>query len=565
MRLFGGAAAAVSIPAVAQMAGPGGSVIPLGTVQNMLDIDTASLAGGGPHMALVEGYRTPGDGGGGWFRWDPSGTAGIDDFLVFRPRQRGANEPGRWLRIADPSDLSFEMAGATGDGVTDDFAACQKTLLFASRQFGACRVRLRPGKSYLIDHALWGLGNFGLKLDSPNAGALVIPDHCVIEGPGGALSGGERIPALARTARLVLHPQMTVFLSYFAELADLQVMRKDMGGPVDHFTATGPSSLEDMQAQVALWFSEDGRADVNGGVRSIAITNGGINTKVRRVLAMGFHTAYRSDGFSGGDVIELLFDTAGRGVEVTRTADSARIRDCYSNCYWSGTLGVVANPHGDQAARPGVAFDFHDKCDGLRCTDCSAIGWATGFRCPMSGRYAEQSECGARHPAGRVDHARHPAEGVVSHTTIFNPLLDGFTYRIDFQHRPFAKAVSTGRNGQPGLGQYPTASITVIGGSLQANSTDPAGNRMFRLGPYSAGAVIAVNLASYNGPDEKPAILAQAEVGVWKFVAVNRPAGSASRCSSSSGRPMPATCCGSAAERSTAAPRPNGRSTGFAC
>ncbi len=207
---------------------------------------------------------------------------------------------------------------------------------------------------------------------------------------------------------------------------------------------------------------------------------------------------------------------------MTRTADSARIRDCYSNCYWSGTLGVVANPHGDQAARPGVAFDFHDKCDGLRCTDCSAIGWATGFR--LSNVWAvtlnNPNAEPATQPAGLTTRGIL-AEGVVSHTTIFNPLLDGFTYRIDFQHRPFAKAVSTGRNGQPGLGQYPTASITVIGGSLQANRTDPAGNRMFRLGPYSAGAVIAVNLASYNGPDEKPAILAQAEVGVWKFVAVN--------------------------------------------
>ncbi len=76
MRLFGGAAAAVSIPAAAQTAGRGGSVIPLGTVQNMLDIDTASLADGGPHMALVEGYRTPGDGGGGWFRLGSVGHRG---------------------------------------------------------------------------------------------------------------------------------------------------------------------------------------------------------------------------------------------------------------------------------------------------------------------------------------------------------------------------------------------------------------------------------------------------------------------------------------------------------
>ncbi|HEY6431567.1 MAG TPA: hypothetical protein VIZ17_06250 [Acetobacteraceae bacterium] len=521
MRLLGAGAATVAVPAAAQgLSGDG--VIAVPTIQSMLEVDVGRLGADRTHVALVEGYWRADDGGGGWLRWDAASTAGEDDFLVFRPRGSSGDAPGRWLRIADPAALTFEMAGARGDGVADDYPACQKALLFASRRFGACRVRLRPGCSYLLDHATWGPENFGIRLGSANAGALVVPNHCVVSGPGGALSGGESVPELARTARLVLHPRMTVFLAYFAELADLQVVRKDMGGPVDHFLPAGPADLDDMQAQVALWFSEDGRADANGGVRSVGITNGGINTRVRRVMVMGFHTGYYSDGFSGGDVDELYFDTAGRGIEVTRTADSARIRDCYANGFWSGVLHEQANRRGDHAARPGIAYDFHDQTDGLRCTDCSAIGWATGFR--LANVWAVALNNPNAEPAGQPKDAVTRgilAEGVVTHTTIFNPLLDGFLYRIDFQHRPFARAVATGPDGRAGPGQYPTASITVIGGSLQGNPTDPPGHRMFRLGPYSAGTVIGVNLASYGGTDERPAVLAQEEVGAWKFIALD--------------------------------------------
>src|SRR5207244_794023 len=113
---------------------------------------------------------------------------------------------------------------------------------------------------------------------------------------------------------------------------------------------------------------------------SVAITNGGVDTKVTRVLAMGFHTAYLSHGFGRGVVDELYFDTAGRGVEITRSADDALVRGCYANAFWSGKIAGERNELGDHAARPGIAFDFHDQCDGLRCVDCSAIGFATGFR-----------------------------------------------------------------------------------------------------------------------------------------------------------------------------------------
>ena len=468
---------------------------------------------------ISDGYWTPNDGGGGRFRWDPEATEMEDNFLVFAPNP--AHGAGRWWRIVDPTTLSFEMAGARGDGATDDFVVCQQMLLIASRQFRQCRVALRSGRAYLLDYSPDAVHHQMTLANQSGGCSLLVPNHCVIEGSGGALGmTASGVPGLDIAARLILHPRMTIRLGYFAELRDLQILRKNMRGPVDHFSPAGPANLEDMQAQIDLWFSEDGtRPGINAGVRSVAITNGGIDTKVRRVLVMGFHTAYLSDGSGRPVVDQLYFDTAGRGVEIARSADDAMVHECYSNAFWSSSLANSSNERGDQVRRPGIAYDFHDKTDGLRCIDCSAAGWAVGLRLSnvwavtISGLDVEP----AGHPPEEVTRGVL-AENCVSHTTFINPLIDGFTYKLDFQHRPLAYTQPTGPNNTPGLGQYASASISVIGGSIQGNPNDPPGHRAFRLGPHSSGVVIGAVLAGFP---RQPAILVEADVGSWKFMAVN--------------------------------------------
>ena len=309
--LAGGIMAAADLPSpsIGQTLARAGRVLALPTVMQaggLASVDADELGSAPYTIALVDGYWMSGDGGGGIFQWTPASTAEPDGFLVFAPSRRAAGTAaGRWLRIVDPGRLTFEMAGAKGDGKTNDFPACQQLLVHATQRFHACRVQLQPGRAYLIDYTNGGVQSFNVRLRYPNAGALVIPPHCVVEGPGGALGITARgVPELQIASRIVLHPQMTVFLSYFAELTDLQIVRKPMGGPIDAFEASGPASLERMQAQIDLWFSEDGKnAAVNGGVRSVAITNGGPDTKVRRVLVLGFNTAYVSDGIwqAGGE------------------------------------------------------------------------------------------------------------------------------------------------------------------------------------------------------------------------------------------------------------------------
>jgi hypothetical protein len=520
--LAGVVVASAASTTAAQSASAGAPVIAVPAIKGeggLAAVEVPGSAAGAAATVLADGYWQPGDGGGGRFLWDAKSAETPDDFLLFEARNAPAR--GRWRRLADPFHLAFEMAGARGDGIADDFPACHKLLRTASRTFHQCRVLLQPGKAYLIDYSIAAVRDFALRFANSRAGALHVPDHCVIQGPGGALGlSAQGVPNLAAAARLVLHPQMTVHLAYFAELRDLQIFRKDMNGMVDHFSPAGPSSLEDMQAQVALWLSEDGtRADANGGVRSVAVTNGGVDTKVARVLVMGFHTAYLSHGFGRPVVDELYFDTAGRGVEITRSGDDALVRGCYCNSFWSSKLDGERNEQGNHGGRPGIAFDFHDQCDGLRCVDCSAIGFATGFR--LSNVWAVTLDAPNAEPAGQraaVETRGILAENSVSHTTILNPLIDGFTYKIDFQHRPAANVPHTGPEGRPGPGQYGTASITVIGGSLQGNATDPPGHRAMRLGRGSAGMAIGVNLAGFA---DRPAVLAEAGVGVWKFVALD--------------------------------------------
>ncbi|MGO4125726.1 hypothetical protein AB4Z01_15095 [Inquilinus sp. YAF38] len=80
-----------------------------------------------PTNALVSvgGYWTPGDGGGGAFRWADASVATPNGGTIIAP-DLGT---GRWLRVVEtPRNYDFLWFGAKGDAVTDDADAVMATI-----------------------------------------------------------------------------------------------------------------------------------------------------------------------------------------------------------------------------------------------------------------------------------------------------------------------------------------------------------------------------------------------------------------------------------------------------
>jgi hypothetical protein len=84
----------------------------------------ASPPMGDPTFAELLGYRQPGDGGGGFFRWDEAATASDNGGTVIRPNSAPA--AGRWLRVLS-GPVSVLYFGAYNDGTnpTETRAAIQ--------------------------------------------------------------------------------------------------------------------------------------------------------------------------------------------------------------------------------------------------------------------------------------------------------------------------------------------------------------------------------------------------------------------------------------------------------
>lgn len=76
----------------------------------------SSAANNASQLVYVRGYSAVGDGGEGWFRWNPTSTATHDGFIVYRPNDKTSGQAGRWYRDYGPILL------AEWGGVVDDAA-----------------------------------------------------------------------------------------------------------------------------------------------------------------------------------------------------------------------------------------------------------------------------------------------------------------------------------------------------------------------------------------------------------------------------------------------------------
>jgi hypothetical protein len=121
----------------------------LPAVGSVAELGARTALGG---CVVLEGYRGPGDGGGGTFCWDATSTRPVDGGTVLRgrveatapcgPASSSASAAGRWVR-RDAGPLDVRWFGARGDGRCDDRPAIQRALDAARGR--ALEVLVPPG------------------------------------------------------------------------------------------------------------------------------------------------------------------------------------------------------------------------------------------------------------------------------------------------------------------------------------------------------------------------------------------------------------------------------------
>ena len=127
---------------------------------------------------MLEGYSTPGDGGGGVFVWVPAtitrsdGGGGVfvwvadsvtdDGGTTIVPCLNSVCRPfGCWKRVFDGA-LNVRWFGAKGDGVTNDYAAIVTTIAAAVAAGGAVVYFAPTGSQYVCTGTVQVPGNIRL-------------------------------------------------------------------------------------------------------------------------------------------------------------------------------------------------------------------------------------------------------------------------------------------------------------------------------------------------------------------------------------------------------------------
>lgn len=121
----------------------------------LLDLRKLSSPDG---FAVLGGFASLGDGGGGLWYWDPAATDADDAGTTVAV---GGVMTGRWRRFLE-DHVNVRWFGATGDGSAADDAAIQAAIDFAAKRQSKCRVLVPPGvyritKPLVIGDRQWGL------------------------------------------------------------------------------------------------------------------------------------------------------------------------------------------------------------------------------------------------------------------------------------------------------------------------------------------------------------------------------------------------------------------------
>lgn len=139
-----------------------GLALEVPTIADLRKLSTKDLPNGS--CANVLGYYGPGDHGGGSFQLDRSLHA-ADELGLVEAEDGG----GGWKRMGS-SSVAVEAFGAKGDGKTDDTAAINAAVRFASVE--GSRVEFRTGRVYKI----------GQRSPGDTSGSIDVPRGMVLDG-----------------------------------------------------------------------------------------------------------------------------------------------------------------------------------------------------------------------------------------------------------------------------------------------------------------------------------------------------------------------------------------------
>lgn len=153
-------------------------------------------------VAIVDGYHTAGDGGGGTFHWNATATEPDDNGLTFKPASLSG--AGRWKRLFDEGSLNVRWFGAHGDNSHDDTDVVQKLIESTQTSIPVGGVIYFPPGQYKIEKQLVLKSRHNIRL--LGAGAQTSPHFEIHSWPTSSLhfytdgnglpKNGQHYPAL---------------------------------------------------------------------------------------------------------------------------------------------------------------------------------------------------------------------------------------------------------------------------------------------------------------------------------------------------------------------------------